>query len=337
MLLYSDYLLKDCNSFKINAKADFLIEITSALDLENFARKKKFFNLNRVVLGNGTNILFTSDFKGVILKNNTKGIEIVFQNDDHVEIKVASGENFDDFVAYCVKNRFCGLENLSGIPGSVGGAAVQNIGAYGAEVSSVVKNVEYFDFESLEIKNIDKKDCNFGYRSSVFKNILENKTFITSVTFVLNKKFSPNIEYGNLAEIFKDVPIITPTMLRRRIIEMRNEKLPDFKTFGNAGSFFKNPELPKAKAECLKSKFPELKFYPSSNEKNVKLSAGQLIDICGFKQTPDPKVGVWENQALVVVNYGNATGRDIVSFEKKIIKAVKEKFSIELEPEVCII
>lgn len=337
MLIYSDYLLKNSNSFNINAKAEFLVEISSIDDLTDFMRKTKFKKSKRFILGNGTNTLFTSDFKGVVLKNNLKGVEISSQTDEKVEIKVSSGENFDDFVGYCAKNRFCGIENLSGIPGSVGGAAFQNAGAYGQEVAQVVKQVDVFDFSTGTIKNFSQENCKFGYRNSIFKNPDSENLFIISVTFQLSKKFVPQIEYGSLKELFKENSVLTPMIVRRKIVELRNEKLPDYKQFGNAGSFFKNPEIPLKKAESIKKQFPDLKIYPLQNGENVKLSAAQLIDICGFKQNPDPKVGVWENQALVVVNNGAATGKEILSFAKKIIKTVKEKFSVELQPEVCII
>lgn len=335
MLLYSDFSLRNSNTFNIDAKAEFYFEIADRQDLDAFIRKRKYFDMPRIILGNGSNMLFTKDVKGVVLKNLLKGIEILQESDDDAVVRVASGEDFDNFVQFCVKKRFFGLENLSGIPGTVGASVVQNIGAYGVEVKSCVQEVEYYDFEHYEFDKISAEDCKFGYRDSVFKSELKDRAFITSVTYKLTKKFTPVLNYGNLEEKTKDIEILTPAILRRVIIATRNARIPDFKEYGNAGSFFRNPEVTKAAATKLASSFPELKMFDLESGK-VKLSAGQLIDLCGFKLTPDPTVGVAETNALIVINLGGAKGKEIVAFAKKIEKAVKEKFGVKLEPEVII-
>ncbi|MBQ3656324.1 MAG: UDP-N-acetylmuramate dehydrogenase [Bacteroidales bacterium] len=336
MLIYSDFSLKESNTFNIEAKAANYIEIAGLDDIENFVRKRKYFEMPRLILGNGSNILFTKDFKGVVLKNIMKGIKVQKEDDQTVTLKVSSGENLDTFIEYSLKNRWSGLENLSAIPGTVGGAAFQNAGAYGAEMKNYVVEIEYYDFEDFTLKSIKAEDCKFGYRTSVFKTDFLDKVFITAVTLRLNKKFTAITSYANLEEKLKEFTVLTPSIMRRVITAMRNEKLPDYKKLGNAGSFFKNPEITKQAFEKLSSEFEGLKNYPSEDGK-IKLSAGQLIDLCGFKTTEaGSKVGVAQNNALIVINLGDANGKDVLVYAKKIEKAVKDKFGIKLEPEVVI-
>jgi len=336
MLIYSDFSLKEANTFNIDAKAAIYIEIAGLDDIENFVRKRKYFEMPRLVLGNGSNILFTKDFKGVVLKNLMKGIKVLKEDDESVTIKASSGEDLDGFIEYTLKNRWSGLENLSSIPGTVGGATFQNAGAYGAEVKNYVTEIEYYDFEDFTLKSIKAEDCKFGYRTSIFKTDFLDKVFITAVTFKLSKKFSAIVTYGNLEERLKEFAVLTPSIMRRVITAIRKEKLPDYKKLGNAGSFFKNPEITKAAFEKLFKDFPDLRNYPTENG-GIKLSAGQLIDICGFKKPEEgARIGVAKYNALVMVNLGGATGKDAVNLMKQIQKAVKEKFGIKLEPEVVI-
>ncbi len=336
MLIYTDYSLKDCNTFSINAKADVFVEITSAQDIETILKRKKYSELLRLILGNGSNMLFTKDFKGIVLKNAIKGISTITETDDCIIIKVCSGENFDDVCAYCAKNRYFGPEFLSGIPGQLGGAVVQNIGAYGHELSMFVQEVEYYNLDTYEVNKINAADCKFGYRQSIFKTELSDAAFILSATLKLAKgKYNPDISYGNLKDKLTDKPILTPIMVRKAVIDTRDEKIPNPKEFGNAGSFYKNPEITESAAKKLKDKFPEVKQFNQPNGL-VKIPAGQLIDLCGFKQIPDPKVGVAPSNALIMINLGGATGKDVVAYSKKIQKAVKEKFGVKIEPEVVI-
>ena len=335
MLLYSDYSLKPLNTFNIDAKSEIYFEVSDKQDIDSFIRKRKYFEMPRLIIGNGSNILFTKDYKGVVLKNSLKGIDIQVDADDYVLVRVASGESFDEFAFTCARKRYCGIENLSGIPGSVGGAVVQNIGAYGQEIKNLVEEVEYYDFSTFEFNKIKGEDCKFGYRDSIFKHELSENVLITSVTFRLSKKFEPMLTYGHLDEAVKDIPVLTPMLLRKTILSIRDSKIPDYKQFGNAGSFFKNPELTKAAAKKITEQFPEVKTFDLENG-NVKIPAGQLIDLCGFKQDNDEKVGVAENNALIVFNRGNAKGKDVLAFAKKIEKTVKDKFGVKLEPEVVI-
>jgi UDP-N-acetylmuramate dehydrogenase len=336
MLLYSDFSLKDSNTFNLAAKAEYYFEIAERQDLESFIRKRRYFEMPRIILGNGSNIVFSKDFKGVVLKNLLSGIEVLQDDDNQAVVKVSSGEDFDKFVDFCVKKHYFGLENLSGIPGTIGASAVQSIGAYGVDVKNYIQEVEYYDFADYSFKTIKGEDCKFGYRDSIFKNDLKDNAFVTSVTFKLEKKFVPILDYDYLRQRLSEFQILTPNIVRRVILAIRSERIPDFRQFGNAGSFFKNPELTKAAAEKLKAQFPELKAYEQENGK-VKLAAGQLIDLCGFKKTEEgAKVGVAKNNALIMLNLGNATGKDILAYAKKIEKTVKEKFGIKLEPEVVI-
>lgn len=336
MLIYTDYQLEQSNTFNVKAKAQFYFEITTVDDIIRIIQKKKYGELPRLILGNGSNILFTQNFKGVVVKNLLKGIEIISEGNDYATIKAASGENFDDIVVFCVKKRYCGIENLSGIPGSIGGAIIQNIGAYGQEIAKSVAEVQYLDYETCQLRTLNVAECKFGYRDSIFKKELKDKAMVTSVVFRLSKKFQPCTTYGNLDTYLGNCPIITPQAMRRAVLNCRYDRIPDFKKFGNAGSFFQNPELDVNEADKIRAAHPILKMYPQPNGK-IKLSAGQLIDLCGFKQTPDPTVGVSNSNALIVVNLGDATGKDILTFAKKIQKKVKETFGIKIIPEVDII
>lgn len=337
MLLYSDFSLRDLNTFNLEAKAEIYIEIADKQDIESFVRKRKYLEMPHIVLGNGSNIVFSKNYKGVVLKNSLSGMEILQEDDNEVVIKIASGEDFDKFVEYCVKKRYNGLENLSGIPGSLGGAVVQNIGAYGVEIRDYVQEVEYYDFTTFEFKRISHDDCKFGYRDSVFKSDFKDTVFITSVTLKLYKKFQPVLDYGNLIDRVSGINVLTPMILRKVVLGVRYEKIPDYRQYGSAGSFFKNPEITKAAAEKLLSEFPMLKTYEIENSTKVKLAAGQLVDLCGFKNVvEDGKVTVAKTNALIMINLGGATGKDIVAFAKKIQKTVKEKFGVKLEPEVVI-
>lgn len=336
MLFYTDYSLKDSNTFNIKAKSDVFVEITSPQDIDTVLNHKKYSKMPRLILGNGSNMLFTKDFGGIVMKNAIKGIQLITENDSEAIIKVGSGENFDDVCAYCVKNRYFGPEFLSGIPGTVGGAVVQNIGAYGHELSMFAVEVEFYDMETYEINTISSAECGFGYRTSVFKGALAAKAFILSATLKLAKgAYSPDISYGNLKDKLAGRPVITPVMVRKAVIETRDEKIPNPAEFGNAGSFFKNPEISCTLAAKLKTQFPGLKQF-AQPDGNVKIPAGQLIDMCGFKQMPDANVGVANTNALIMINLGGATGKEIVAYSNKIQKAVKEKFNIKIEPEVVI-
>jgi len=337
MLFYTDYSLRDSNTFNISAKCDVFAEIASADDIDTVIKRRKYSEMPRLILGNGSNMLFTKNFKGIVLKSAIKGITLITENDSEAIIKVGSGENFDNVCAYCAKNRYFGPEFLSGIPGSTGGAVVQNIGAYGHELSQFAVEVEYYNMETYEVNTISAQECRFGYRESIFKTDLAGKAFILSATLRMpNGKYEPDISYGNLKDKLADSPILTPAIVRRAVISTRDEKIPNPKEFGNAGSFFKNPEIPAKTAQKIKEQFPEVKQFNLPNG-NVKLPAGQLIDLCGYKQMPDEKVGVAPSNALIMINLGNASGNDVLAYAKKIQKSVKDKFGVKIEPEVVVV
>ncbi|MBQ5513823.1 MAG: UDP-N-acetylmuramate dehydrogenase, partial [Bacteroidales bacterium] len=256
--------------------------------------------------------------------------------DDEVLLKVASGEDFDEFIAFCLKKHLHGAENLSGIPGSVGGAVVQNIGAYGQELRTLVRSVEYFDFDDYEMHTIDNAGCKFGYRDSIFKHELMDKTFITSVTFAMSKKYTPIVGYGALQERLSGYAVLTPMLVRRAVLALRFEKIPDFKQYGNAGSFFKNPDITAEEAAKMAKQHPEVKMF-EQEDGMFKIPAGQLIDLCGFKRTPTATVGVAYTNALILMNLGGAKGREILEYAKNIKKAVKQRFGVKLEPDVVIV
>ena len=337
MVFYTDYTLEGSNTFNIKAKANVFYEVGLQSDLDTFVRKRKFMEMPRLVLGNGSNVLFTKKrYKGVVLKNELHGIEVLDETPEEVFVKVASGEDFDEFVSFCLKKHYHGAENLSGIPGSVGGAVVQNIGAYGQELQNLIKEVEYYDFDDYEVHTLDCSGCKFGYRDSIFKNELKDKTFILSATFRMSKRYEPIIGYGTLQERLSDYKVLTPMLVRRTVLAIRFEKIPDPKQYGNAGSFFKNPDISPALAKKISLGHPEVKMFIQPDG-SYKVPAGQLIDLCGYKRNPDPNVCVAHTNALIIMNLGEAKGKEILEYAKKIKRSVKARFNIKLEPEVVIL
>lgn len=326
--------LKPYNTFGVDVKCAYFAEIHSPEDIQNIRTEKKFKTLPKLILGEGSDILFTRDFDGLILKDSIKNITIVHEDDDFIWIKASSGENWHSFVKYCVNNNWGGLENLALIPGTVGASPVQNIGAYGAELKDSFHSLEYINLETGKTGFMMNEDCRFAYRRSIFKEeAFRNKIYITSVSFQLAKKPVVNLSYPDLiAEMEGKEPTIHNVF--EAVCRIREKKLPDPKVLGNAGSFFKNPVVSKEKYYKLAAEFPELKAYETQYA--VKLAAAQLIELCGAKKLKENNVGVHEKQALVIVNYGNASGADILNFAKKIQHLVREKFSIELIPEVNI-
>lgn len=338
MTIHPDYNLKDLNTFHISAKAAFYVEVRSIDDLSaavNFANEK---NLDILVLGGGSNLLFTRDFDGIVMKMAIKGFEKIKEDDDAAWIRIGAGEDWHRTVVKCVDSGLGGLENLSLIPGTVGAAPMQNIGAYGVEIKDVFDSLEAFEIKSGNTKKFDLLDCEFGYRSSVFKKELKGKYIITHVTLMLHKKEMFNTSYGALqtALATHGVKELSLKAISEAVISVRQSKLPDPKEIGNAGSFFKNPIVPLDDYEKLKKTFPELPAFPDEQQK-VKLSAAWLIEQCGWKGKRFNDAGVHVNHALILVNYGDATGDEIKTLAEKIQNSVFEKFGIELEPEVNIV
>lgn len=334
-ILKTNISLKLYTTFGVEATTKQFVEISSIADL------KKVLSINELpilILGGGSNILFTQDFDGLVIKNNLKGIKIIKENDTEVVLKVAAGEVWHEFVLYCIKNKYAGLENLSLIPGSVGASPMQNIGAYGVEVKDYITEVEVLDLKTHELVLFTNQQCTFDYRSSIFKTKEKGNYFITSVTFQLSKKPTINTSYGAIEAELQAHSIVHPTIkdVSDAVIRIRESKLPNPKEIGNAGSFFKNPSVSNEKAEALKNAFPAIPNYPQSNG-TTKIAAGWLIEQCGFKGKTFNNYGVHKNQALVLVNYGGAQGKDIYTLSETIIDTVEQKFGIRLEREVNII
>ncbi|MBP1673305.1 MAG: UDP-N-acetylenolpyruvoylglucosamine reductase [Bacteroidetes bacterium] len=327
--------LKPCHTFQIDAQSEDIIEIQDNSQIEILI-KEGIFQRKFLILGSGSNILFTQDFPGTVIIMNTKGIHKIAENSTYVYLKVSAGEEWDHFTQYCVDNQYYGIENLIGIPGKVGSSPVQNIGAYGVELKDTLFQVHAISLETGKKRIFTNEQCQFGYRDSIFKNEFKNRFIITDVIFELSKIRSFHLEYAALnSEIQKLDQPLTLSLLQETILRIRNSKLPDIKEVGSAGSFFKNPIIRKSQFETLKSEYPKLVSYPI-DEEFVKLAAGQLIDICGWKGYREGDAGVYPLQALVLVNYGHATGKEIQVLFQKIQKSVFDRFGISIEPEVNI-
>ncbi len=338
MEILNDYSLKSFNSFGINARAKTFIRINSVEELRLFFREHAESKDDLLILGGGSNILFTSDFDGIILKMDIKGIHIVEEDEEYVYLKAMAGEEWDSFVEYCVKKGWGGLENLSMIPGQVGSSPIQNIGAYGAELKDSFYELKALDPDTLDSLIFSASECNFGYRNSVFKNDLKGKYIITSVSFKLRKKPSFNLNYKALQDELKviDDHDITLDIIRKAVMSIRSRKLPDPAVIGNAGSFFKNPVISSAMFHSLKAEYPGLVSFQNDDD-TYKVAAGWLIEACGWKGFRRGDAGVHKDQALVIVNYGNASGKEILGLSYDIQASVLSKFNIPLEREVNVI
>ena len=290
-------------------------------------------------LGGGSNVLFCKDYEGLVIKNAIKGIHVVEEDETTVTLKVYSGELWHDLVMYCVERNWGGIENLSLIPGTVGAAPMQNIGAYGVELEKVFIELEAFNLHTFELHTFNKTACAFGYRESVFKRQLKGLYFIYSVTIRLQKKPVVNVEYGDILQVLADKGLDQSTAsikdVSNAVIQIRSSKLPDPKVLGNSGSFFKNPVISQEQFDQLKSQYPDIKGFP--NEAGVKVPAAWLIEQCGWKGKRVGETGSHAKQALVLVNYGNASGNEVYQMAFTIIQSVKDTFGVQLEPEVNII
>lgn len=328
--------LKPYHTFQTEAYCNQLFEITDDLQIHNLIDQGVFKN-RFLILGGGSNLLFTQNFDGVVVKMEPKGIEVLGENSSKVYVKVAAGEDWEDLIMYCMEHDYYGVENLTGIPGKVGSSPVQNIGAYGVEVKDAIFQVHAISLETKQKKVFSNDQCCFAYRDSIFKNDLKNKWIITAVVFELSKIKQFNLEYAALkGELEKRYPNPTLQQLIALINEIRDAKLPDIKKIGSAGSFFKNPIIPKKHYESLKQNYSNLTGY-ETEPGFVKLAAGQLIDMAGWKGYREGDAGVYPLQALVLVNYGNATGKEIQNLYQKIQQSVLEKFQVAIVPEVNIL
>ncbi|MDA3853204.1 MAG: UDP-N-acetylmuramate dehydrogenase [Bacteroidales bacterium] len=333
--LTKHYSLQAHNTFGIDVMANYFFAYDSEETLAQHLEKINHLNLAILQVGEGSNLLFIHDFKGVILHSQITDYAVTNENKDSVEVRVGAGVIWDKFVAWAVDNGFGGTENLSAIPGTVGASPVQNIGAYGVEAQDIVAQVEAIELATGEKRIFSNKDCQFAYRYSIFKNELKGKYAVTYVTFKLNNKPEFNLSYGNISTLL-DGRAPTLESIRQVITEVRNSKLPDHKILGNAGSFFTNPYIDRQHYKALKRQFPNIPHYPV-NENEVKVPAGWLIDQCGLKGRQHKHAAVHKEQALVLVNTGNACGQDIVELSQIVIAEVKAKFEITLTPEVNII
>ena len=335
MNIQSDFSLKKYNTFGIDAKAKQFIAIHTKEELATLLQNKK----DIFILGGGSNMLLTKDIDKLVVHIDLKGIEVTQSDEDYVLIKANAGENWHEFVMHCIENNYGGIENLSLIPGNVGTTPIQNIGAYGVEIKDTFFSCEAMEIETQEVKTFYKTDCKFGYRESVFKNELRNKYIITAVTFKLSKRnHILNTSYGAIETELNLQNITQPTLrdVSNAVIAIRKSKLPDPKELGNSGSFFKNPIIKKSDYEKIVQSHPEMPHYIVS-ENTVKVPAGWLIEQAGFKGKRFNDAGIHKNQALVLVNYGNATGSEILSVSKDIQTTILEKFGIQIEAEVNII
>lgn len=334
---FYDFNLKEHNTFGIDVKCCRFIEFESVDELLQIVNSLTDADKPLLVLGGGSNMLFTADYEGTVLHSAIKG-HVAVQTDEGIMLRCGSGEVWDDIVSLCVSNRMYGAENLSLIPGDVGASAVQNIGAYGAEAKDIILKVEAVDLQTGKMCEFTNEECEYAYRKSKFKGEWRNRFVITYVTYKLSEVFCPCLDYGNIrAELEKrNIKVPTAEQLRNVIIDIRNEKLPDPKIEGNAGSFFMNPVVPKAKYEELVARFGNVPHY-SVDDNNEKIPAGWMIDQCGWKGKSLGKAGVHSRQALVLVNRGGAEGKDIVALCDAIKRDVKDKFGIDIVPEVNII
>lgn len=326
--------IKELNTFGIDVTANSFVEFKCAEDLKELF-KEDLKDEEWFVFGGGSNILFTSNYNGTLLHpiNNKK--TLIEKSADFVLVNIGAGCEWDNFVEWSVTNGYYGLENLSYIPGSVGASPVQNIGAYGSEAKDSIVEVEYFDVKDCLVKTITKEDCDFDYRHSIFKTTLKNRAIVLSVTYKLSLHFTPLLSYGGLKELFKESTKISAQELRDTIIDIRKKKLPEPKEIGNGGSFFKNPIISTTKFDHLKESYPNIPSYIA--KEGVKIPAAWLIEQCGWKGRRIGDAGVHKNQALVLVNYGMATGSDIIEISKQIQIDVLNKFDIDIYPEINIL
>ena len=336
-ILQENISLKPYNTFGVEAKAKYFVEAKSENDLLEIFETETARTEKLLVLGGGSNMLFTENFNGLVLKVGIAGINYTTQGDE-ILLTAGAGVIWNDLVNYCVANGFAGIENLSLIPGTVGASPIQNIGAYGVELKDIFTSCTAFEIATGKVKKFSYEDCKFGYRDSVFKNELRGKYIITSVTFHLSKTANLKTHYGAITTELVARGIDKPTIadISKVVSAIRVSKLPDPKTIGNAGSFFKNPVISQSDFDTLYAKFPDVVNFPVGNNE-VKLAAGWLIEQCGFKGMVVGQTGTWKNQALVLVNHGNASGHEVYNFSEQIIQTVRAKFNVNLEREVNIL
>ncbi|OHX65498.1 UDP-N-acetylmuramate dehydrogenase [Flammeovirga pacifica] len=334
-MIQTNISLLPFHTFGAKVNADFFTSVQTVEDLIDTINDN---SKNFLILGGGSNVLFTKNYEGLIIKNEIPGFEIIQENDQFIDIKIGAGENWHDMVMKTVSHGWQGIENLALIPGTVGAAPIQNIGAYGVEAKDVIIAVDYLNYEDLKVKTFTNQECNFGYRNSIFKNELKGKACVVNVTIRLNKQWDFNTSYGAINQQLeeKNITEVTPEILANTVIDIRNSKLPNPKEIGNCGSFFKNPVLPKDVVNPILEKYENAPHYKVGDD-FIKLPAGWLIEKSGWKGKTKGNVGTYDKQALVLINKGGATGEEAWDLAMTIKRDVFTKFGIDIEPEVNII
>lgn len=334
--IFKNHSLHKHNTFGVKVSAKFYAAPETPDELITILHKYRTPEQDLLIIGEGSNILLTNNFQGLVIRPDIKGIEILDKSPDNAIIKVWAGENWDNFVVYCINNGFGGVENLSWIPGSVGACPIQNIGAYGAEVENVIESVTGILTDSLEQITFTRDKCNFGYRDSIFKQGLKGRFIITNVIFKLSRNPVLNTTYGRLQNELAGNKKTDLQSVRQAVIKIRKDKLPDPDKFGSAGSFFRNPVISKSKFNNLRSDYSDIPAYPANNQE-VKIAAGWLIEKAGWAGKRTGDAGVYNKQALILLNYGSATGKQIKDLAEKIMISVSNKFGIDLQTEVNVI
>lgn len=343
MQIQQNFSLKPYNTFGFDVKARYFstfatVDQLSELLTANHPKDTPVGQTTNLILGGGSNILFTKDFDGLVLKNEISGIKKIAEDEEYVYVKAGAGENWHKFVLYCIDKNWAGVENLSLIPGNIGASPMQNIGAYGVEIKDIFHELKAFHIGEKTNYTFQLKDCEFGYRESVFKRKYKDQFVILTVTYKLSKKAKLNTSYGVIEQELEKMGVQSPAIrdVSNAVINIRSSKLPDPKEIGNAGSFFKNPSVPDSQFQNLKLRFENIVGYKNPDG-SVKLAAGWLIEQCGWKGFRRGHVGCYARQALVLVNYGSGTGKEIYDLSEEILESVKEKFGVVLEREVNII
>lgn len=345
MQIRENISLRQYNTFGIDVRARYFASFARIEEIEKWVERNS--SVMPVILGGGSNLLFTRNIDGVVLKNEIMGIEEITEDEHDVYVRAGAGENWHRFVQHCLTRNWAGLENLSLIPGNVGAAPMQNIGAYGVELQEVFNSLSAYHIRERKIHHFTAGDCAFGYRESIFKKQYKNQFIILNVTFRLRKRPVFHTAYGAIREELEKMQVkeLSIQAISQAVINIRSSKLPDPSQIGNAGSFFKNPEVSNKKFEMLKKQYPEIPHYPAKVYPNatrvttneVKLAAGWLIEQCGWKGIRRGNAGVHAKQALVLVNYGNATGKEIYELSEDVVRSVHKKFGVTLEREVNIL
>ena len=338
MNILENISLKPYNTFSINAKAKYFAAFNTTDELAELLNYKLKTINHKLILGGGSNILFTKDFDGLVLKNELHGIELIKEDQHQYYVKAAAGENWNNFVMHCIKHNYAGLENLSLIPGNTGASPMQNIGAYGVELKDVFESLEAMNRKDFSIHIFTANDCAFGYRESVFKTKYKNEFVILNVIFRLNKEPVFNTSYGAIEQELEKMQVkeLSIQAISQAVVNIRTSKLPNPAEIGNAGSFFKNPIISKKHFNELRKSYPETPGY-DVDDMHTKLAAAWLIEQCGWKGYHNNDAGVHAKQALVLVNYNNATGKEIYDLSEQIMRSVRKKFDIDLEREVNVV